>query len=591
MELQSYLKSVWNGWVITDVIGQGAFGKVYKIERQEYGQAYYSALKVLEVPQNEGEVFDAKIKIGSDASVTEYFEKMIEDIIAEVTLMSKLQGNSHIVSYQDHAVVKKKDEFGWIIFIRMELLKSLHEVIGERTLAKEEIVNLGIDICKALESCSKINIIHRDIKPGNIFVSNDGYKLGDFGIARTIDDGTAILSTKGTYPYMAPEVYKMQPYSSTADVYSLGLVLYHLFNHNRIPLVKPFPEPLEHYEEKIAEDKRIAGAELPCPQELDDPSLWNIIKRACEYDRKKRYQSAEEMRNALEKWKERETDPVHPSPKKYLFLTIVLLAVVVCVVSFLAIEMMTPVVMPELEGLSKKNAKKTIEANDLVLGKITYKNSNKVEKDEVISQSIEPWQKVKKKTDIDLVISKGKKIVVPDICGLTEEVAQISLNDAGLTIGSKGADYSDEVESGIIIGQAPGASNKVDEGTKVNYVVSMGKEMVVVPDVKGKSEIKAVEEMGSLGLECRSENRSSSTVSVGIVIEQNVDPGAEVERGSQIILYVSNGVEPTVPSSVQAPDQTIEDETKNVKEEVHLEDEDILSPGTYVYENINENND
>lgn len=99
--------------------------------------------------------------------------------------MSKLRGNSNIVSYEDHNVIEKQDgEFGWDIFIRMELLTPIVQYFTDNAPTQQDIIKLGIDICKALEVCGKYNIIHRDIKPSNIFVSDVGeFKLGDFGVA------------------------------------------------------------------------------------------------------------------------------------------------------------------------------------------------------------------------------------------------------------------------------------------------------------------------------------------------------------------------------------------------------------------------
>ena len=99
----------------------------------------------------------------------------------------------------------------------------------EEKLTEEDVLRLGIDLCRALEYCQKQNIIHRDIKPENIFVSRFGeFKLGDFGIARNWDRGASGLSKKGTFSYMAPEMYKGEEYDSRADIYSLGIVLYKL---------------------------------------------------------------------------------------------------------------------------------------------------------------------------------------------------------------------------------------------------------------------------------------------------------------------------------------------------------------------------
>ena len=144
-----------------------------------------------------------------DDSVRSYFHTFVTDIIQEINLMSEFRGNSNIVSFEDHKVIEKSGEIGWDILIRMELLTSLTDHVMDKPLSQEEIIKLGIHICRSMELCAIHNTIHRDIKPDNIFVSRYGeYKLGDFGIARQIERTSSGLSKKGTYTYMTPEVFK-----------------------------------------------------------------------------------------------------------------------------------------------------------------------------------------------------------------------------------------------------------------------------------------------------------------------------------------------------------------------------------------------
>ena len=109
----------------------------------------------------------------------------------------------------------------------MEYLTSFMDYCAEKQLTEKEVIKLGMDLSKALEYCRKLKIIHRDIKPENIFVSRFGdFKLGDFGIARELERTMSGFSKKGTYSYMAPEMYKGEKYDSRVDIYSLGIVLY-----------------------------------------------------------------------------------------------------------------------------------------------------------------------------------------------------------------------------------------------------------------------------------------------------------------------------------------------------------------------------
>jgi len=214
--------------------------------------------------------------------------------------MSKLKGNSHVVSYEDHQVIAHEGKLGWDILIRMELLTSLMDYAQDSDFTRKDVMKLGIDMCRALELCQKRNIIHRDIKPENIFVSDIGdFKLGDFGIARTIEKTTSGLSKKGTYIYMAPEVYKGESYGSNVDIYSLGIVMYRLLNGNRTPFLPPFPEKIKHSDIDNALVQRISGAEIPPPTGADG-RLVEIVLKACAHNPKERYSSPMQMREELE---------------------------------------------------------------------------------------------------------------------------------------------------------------------------------------------------------------------------------------------------------------------------------------------------
>ena len=221
----------WPGWENVRLLGAGSFGKVYEIQRQESGETYKAALKIITIPQNRADVVSAYNDGMDDKSVTAYFHSYVEEITKEFALMSKLKGYTNIVSYEDHMVVEHENEIGWDILIRMELLTPLQEYGLTHQLTEEDVIKLGCDICRALELCEKKKIIHRDIKPENFFVNDNGdFKLGDFGIARTIERTMASLSKKGTYTYMAPEVYRGEKYGRTADIYSLATVLYRYLN-------------------------------------------------------------------------------------------------------------------------------------------------------------------------------------------------------------------------------------------------------------------------------------------------------------------------------------------------------------------------
>ena len=291
---------IFGKWHIVRELGEGGFGKVFEIERRDFGGTYKAALKAITIPQSQSEVKDILASGMDEQSVTSYFRGFVEEMIAEFVLMSKLKGHSNIVSYEDHDVIQHAEGIGWDIFIRMELLTPLLDYTRKSDLSRSDVIKLGIDICKALEVCRKNNIIHRDIKPQNIFISDLGdFKLGDFGIARTVEKTMGGLSKKGTYHYMAPEVFKSEPYGASVDIYSLGIVLYRFMNNNRLPFFPPFPSPIKFSDSDAALARRMKGETIPAPANADE-ALSQVILKACAYSPKDRYLSPSDMRRDLE---------------------------------------------------------------------------------------------------------------------------------------------------------------------------------------------------------------------------------------------------------------------------------------------------
>lgn len=292
--------TVFGSWVIHRKLGEGSFGQVFEIRREDFGEVYKAALKIITVPSSPAEVESTMAEGMSGPQAEQYFYGVVEDIVREFAIMAKLKGTANVVGYEDHTVVRHKQGIGWDIFIRMELLNPLLPYAYAHPFARRDIIRLGIDLCRALELCQKYNIIHRDIKPENIFVSDNGdFKLGDFGIARTIDRTMSGLSKKGTYNYMAPEVYRGGDYGFSVDIYSLGVVLYRLLNRNRVPFLPAPPAPITFQSREQALAKRMGGEPLPPPAH-GEGRLGEIVLKACAFDPKDRYSSPAQMRQELE---------------------------------------------------------------------------------------------------------------------------------------------------------------------------------------------------------------------------------------------------------------------------------------------------
>ncbi len=302
MKIEYYKKyePIFGSWYIDHLIGEGSFGQVYEIIKTEAGVTYKSALKAATIPRTQHEVCNLINNNYSYDDIRELYWSMVEQSISECLLMSKLKGSQNIVCYEEHQVIEHDDDIGWDIFIRMELLTPLSDYFLNQHVTYKDIVKLGIDICKALEICYSNNILHRDIKAENIFVSEQGdYMLGDFGTAILKDKAEASTSIMGTFGYMAPEVYNGEAYGFSADLYSLGLLLYRLLNCNRMPFLPEPPAQITIEDNQEALAKRMKGEKIPklqnCPEELAE-----IVIRSCSYHSKDRYSSPTVMRRALE---------------------------------------------------------------------------------------------------------------------------------------------------------------------------------------------------------------------------------------------------------------------------------------------------
>lgn len=293
--------SVWPEWELIEKIGEGSFGKVYKAKRTERGRSFYSAIKIISIPASKGELDSVRSEMNNEQSTREYFRNLVEDCIQEIYTMEHFCGNSHVVSFEDFKVVEYLDEIGWDISIRMEYLTSFMDYCTGKELTEKEVIKLGCDLAMALIYCRKLNIIHRDVKPENIFVSRFGdFKLGDFGTAREQAHTMSNMSKKGTYSYMAPEIYKGEKYDSSIDIYSLGIVLYKLMNQNRLPFLSLDKQLITYRDKETALARRMAGEKMPAPVNAS-AAFSHIILKACAYEPGKRYRKPEDMLRDLEK--------------------------------------------------------------------------------------------------------------------------------------------------------------------------------------------------------------------------------------------------------------------------------------------------
>lgn len=278
---------VFAGWEIGKEIGRGAFATVYELRKGNM----LRALKVVTL------LSDLE---GTEEEIEEQLANKMEAAANEIDVNHRVSGHTNVVNYQEYEFVivwneehTKKE--GLLLYIMMERMKeTLQQEIRKGTqFDEEQVIKLGMDIATALKVCHEQRILHRDIKPANIFIADQNiYKLGDFGISKVLGDNTVAFTHTGTQAYVAPEQWNSLPYGKTADIYSVGLILYQLLNENHLPFS----------ENGLTADsvgRRLKGETFPEPLH-GSKQLKAIVMKACSYSSSDRYQTADEMLRDLE---------------------------------------------------------------------------------------------------------------------------------------------------------------------------------------------------------------------------------------------------------------------------------------------------
>lgn len=289
------------GYTIDEKIGSGGFGTVYKVSKTNASGKYVRALKHITIP-NQKQYIDVLNSMGGDYSKADnYFAGVLKEIVNEIQIISTLSetGTRNIVRYYENDIVEHDSPKKYDIYILMECLTPFNDYFYNNKLEVKDVIKLGKDILTALVSCHEKNIIHRDIKDDNIFVSSDGiYKLGDFGVSKMLKDRSRAESMKGTPNFIAPEVYLgKEQYDNTVDIYSLGIVLYKLLNKSRNPFLPEFPQTYNSDDEDNAFEKRMKGESPPLPYDARN-ALGEVVVKAIS-SRNLRYDTAVEFLTAV----------------------------------------------------------------------------------------------------------------------------------------------------------------------------------------------------------------------------------------------------------------------------------------------------
>lgn len=432
-----------------------------------------------------------------------------------------------------------------LYYIVMELIKgkTLKEIIVEDgKLAWKWAVDLAVQIARGLEKAHRNNIIHRDIKPHNIIITEEGVaKVTDFGIAKAVSNATitAFGATTGSVHYFSPEHAKGGFTDVKSDLYSLGIVMYEMVT-GRVPFDAdtPVSVALKHMQEEAVEPI-VLNSEIPV-------SLNKIILKAMQKEPSMRYQSASELIRDLEMCVKDETGSfVRPIPEVDEFAT-----------KRISLN------FNEKETKTKKKQGKFTKIKK-------YFENHPVQKwIAIILSCILAFVAAMCITLFVLNLGKVKDVTLPNFAGMTVDEARIVAEEAGIVLEIE-EDFHVDIEAGKIINQDPiyQENYTVKEGSTVKVVISKGQELVTVTKVVGKKRDEAINELKELGLAPEVIEENSDEIEKDYVIEQDIAEGEQILKGSIVKIKVSMGIE-----QVEVPDLTgmTEEEAKKTLTDAKL---------------------
>lgn len=556
------------------------------------------------------------------------------EFVQDIKFVENFRKESHAAASLSHPnIVSIYDvgQEGNINYIVMELVsgKTLNELIKEEApMDYRKAADITKQVASGLSAAHKKGIVHRDVKPHNILMTEDGIaKITDFGIAKAVTNTTIVDSGKdnvmGSVHYFSPEQAKGTNVDEKSDIYSLGIVLYEMLT-GKVPFDgdNPVTIALMQINEPVTPPS-VFNHNVP-------PGLERIVMKAVEKQPKNRFDSADEMIDALDKMEVVNRvvgDSIYDGAEElneaydnydnydtYSFgreelnkeagrnkkskgkgsknkkkIAIIAAAVIVALAALVGIGFATglfdkkDIEVPDFRGMTIEEAEDKAEdlGIEVKIGK--YEFSTEYEQDQIMDQDPNHGEMVAKGDTVTVDISKGgERGVIPNLIGKSEEDAKKMIEDYGFKVGSIKEKESHE-EKGTVIEQDPSAGSEGKQGDTINITISdgSGKEMGEVPYVLGMSEDEARAAIEKAGFKVGDVSEGvSSAYDNGKVMWQEYNSGTSLEKGTVIDIKISGGQ--TSTQMIEIPLDQAENDTVNVTVAVVDESGTVVSQDRFV---------
>jgi serine/threonine-protein kinase len=544
-------------------IGSGGMADVYEAEDTQLGRRI--ALKLL------------YRRFAEDAEFVERFRREA----------SSAAGLNHPNVVQ----VFDRGEWDSTYYIAMELLagRNLKQIVREHGALEPALaVDIVLQILKAERFAHRRGVVHRDIKPHNVIVDDEGRaKVTDFGIARAgASDMTETGSIMGTAQYLSPEQAQGHPVDARSDLYSTGIVLYELLT-GTLPFDADSPVTIAL--KQVSEDPLPPRQRNPAVP----PALDAVVLRALQKDPADRYQDADQFIAALEAAMSGgyvETVSVYEDPVAELeeedranwrrIAIIALVVIALAALAFGAYALLTPdqTEVPDVVGKRSGTAAQQLQSAGFEVDIVPIQ-SDTVADDRVAGQRPEPGELADEGSTVTITVSSGPgEAPIPIVQGLEADEAEARLREAGFRTDRRG-EFSDTVRKGRVIETAPSEGSSVRKGTTVTLVVSRGRERITVPDVVGSTREDAERTLQDAGFQVSASEEESDDQEPGTVLRQDPAAGERIPNGRTVSIVVA-----TAPADVPVPgviDATEEDAVQALEEagfEVDVERAPVETP-------------